>query len=116
MDRPVNTLKATPPCARYEGGENDERLNRVWIFVAGLIGGGANAEELGHKVARLYDYKGLLVVATRENIPQYVEELFRHAWAKIGWEPDDQVEFVDVNSDRWASLWASRRFDSDWRH
>ena len=117
MDEHIYALSNTPPCARYEGGENDDRLIKVWTYVAGLVGGGSKADELGRKVARLYDYKGLLVVATRSRLPARVEALFRDAWATVGLgrEVPEQVEFLDVQSDRWELLWGSRRFESDWR-
>lgn len=115
MDHLRYAHPTTPPCARYEGGEEDDRLIKVWTFVAGLVGGGANARDIGRKVARLYDYKGALIVATREKLSPHVEELFRHAWAEIGCEPEENVEFHDVRSRQWAHLWESRRFDSDWR-
>lgn len=117
MDEHNYALSNTPPCARYEGGENDDRLIKVWTYVAGLVGGGSNADELGQKVARLYDYKGSLVVATRNRLPAHVEALFRHAWATggLGCEIEEHVEFHDVQSDKWKQLWDSRRFESDWR-
>ena len=115
MDQPIYSPPSTPPCARYEGGENDQRLIIVWTYVAGLVGGGANAEDLGKKVARLYDYKGSLIVATRDSLPAYIEALFRGAWVTIGHEIEENVEFLHVRSDRWESLWGSRRFDSDWQ-
>jgi len=115
MDRCCYAHPSTPPCARYEGGEEDDRLIKVWTFVAGLVGGGANAQELGRQVARLYDYKGALIVATREKLTLHVEGLFRLAWAEIGREFEENVEFHDVHSRAWERLWGSRRFDSDWQ-
>jgi hypothetical protein len=113
IDEPIYKLDNTPPCARYNVGENNDRLIKVWIYVAGLIGGVVEANELARKVARLYDYKGFLVVATREKFPARVEVMFRKAWAEIGHEFEDHVEFNDVHSDRWELLWGSRQFESD---
>ena len=115
MNLPLYSPPSTQPCARYEGGENDQRLISVWIYVAGLIGGSADAEDLGKKVARLYDYKGSLIVATRDSLSIDVEAFFRCAWVTIGKETKENVEFLPVRSDRWKSLWGSRRFESDWQ-
>ena len=114
MDEHIYALSNTPPSAHYEGGVNDSRLIQVWTYVAGLVGGRPKADELGRKIARLYDYKGLLVVATRSRLPARVEAFFREAWATVGREFEEQVEFHDVQSDRWECLWGSRRFKSDW--
>jgi len=103
-----------PPCARYEGGENDDRLWRVWAYVAGLLGGGANAKEVRKKIARLYDYKGTLVVALYGDLPPYIEATIRRAWAEIAYEVEENTEFVSVASSDWNTYWNSRRFDSDW--
>ena len=65
MDDLIYSLPNTPPCARYEGGENNARLTQVWTYVAGLVGGGRKADDLSKAIARLYDYKGSLIVATR---------------------------------------------------
>ena len=108
-------LSNTPPCARYEGGENNDRLIKVWTYVAGHKGGYPLANLLSKKIARLYDYKGLLVVATYVGLPAPVEELFRKAWVDVGREFEDQVEFLNVRSARWEQLWSHRRFESDWR-
>ena len=108
------TLPNTPPCARYEGGENNDRLTKVWTYVVGLVGGDFRAKELGRSVARIYDYKGLLVIATRIKLTPYEEALFRKAWVEVGCEFADQVEFADVRSERWEQLWNLRRFESDW--
>ena len=109
-------LQNTPPCARYEGGENDARLIAVWTYVAGLVGGGLKADNLSRKVARLYDYKGALIVATRRKLEPYVEALFRKAWSELGKENEEDVEFPNVQSRDWERYWVSRRFKSDWQH
>ncbi len=110
----AHTLQNTPPCARYEGGEDNARLIAVWAYVAGLVGGIHKADELSHKVARLYDYKGFLIVATRTGLNTNSEGLFRNAWSTVG-EFEEHVEILDVWSERWKHLWTSRRFGSDWR-
>jgi hypothetical protein len=115
MEERYNIPSSTPPCARYEGGEDDDRVTRVWIYVAGLVGGGANARELSGQIARLYDYKGSLIVAVRDGLPPDVEAFFRCAWEEIGHEPGELVEFLDVNSSEWQMYWGSRRFESDWQ-
>lgn len=103
-----------PPCARYEGGENNGRLIKVWLYVAGIVGGGPGADELSNKVARLFDYKGLLVVCTRDKLSTNVEAHFRNAWVEVGHEFEEHVEFADARSDRWERLWNGHRFESDW--
>jgi hypothetical protein len=103
-----------PPCARYEGGENDARLNNVWHFVAGLAFGKSEAIGRDLRVARLYDFKGFLIVGTRYSLTPYYEHLFRIAWSEAG-EVFDHVEFLDVHSERWKVLWGRRRFESDWQ-
>ena len=115
MDDLGHTLSPTPPCARYEGGENNDRLIRVWIYAAGLAGGGQKAAALGEKIARLYDYKGELVIATREDLSPDERSLFGRAWAEIGSEPAENVEFCDVRSETWERLWGAHRFASDWQ-
>jgi len=104
-----------PPCARYEGGENDARLNNVWHFVAGLAYENPKAILSDRSVAHLYDFKGFLIVGTRANIGTYYENLFRLAWFEVGREFEDHVEFLDVHSERWKVLWGRRRFESDWQ-
>src|SRR5258708_20937968 len=104
-----------PPCARYEGGEDDDRLIKIWLFVAGLVGGGANMTHMGRQVARLYDYKGSLIVATRERLPARVEAMFRYAWSELGNETEEAVQFHDAASADWATLWGLRRFQIDSR-
>jgi len=104
-----------PPCSRYEGGESNVRLIKVWVYVAGLIGGDIKAKYLSQKIARLYDYKGTLVVATHRNLSKKVEALFRKAWLEVGCEFEDNVEFCGVRDDRWKLLWDCRRFESDWQ-
>lgn len=111
----IYTLLNTPPCARYEGGEYNGRLVKVWTYVAGLVGGVPYVGFLSQDIARLYDYKGLLVIATHIKLTPHIEALFRKAWVEVGCEFDDQVEFVSVRSERWKLLWSLRRFESDWR-
>ena len=104
----------SPPCARYEGGENDQRLLAVWTFVSGLVGGGSNAREIAAKIARVYDYKGQLVVALRHPLTPHIEGLFRYGWEMVGNEPQQNAEFLDVKSEEWERYWNSRRFESNW--
>jgi hypothetical protein len=103
-----------PPCARYEGGEDDRRVSNVWHYVAGLLGGGAKADELSELIARLFDYKGELVIATRNPLPANIKQMFRQAWEYVGSEPPEHVYFFDVSSSDWATYWACRRFESNW--
>ena len=115
MEESIYTLENTPPCARYEGGENNERLIRVWIYVTGLLGGSPKADELSQRVARLYDYKGDLIVAVRKELVPHIEAFFRKAWSEVGREFEEHVEFLNVDSERWDQLWRNRRFESDWQ-
>lgn len=113
LNAPYYVLSSTPPCVHYEGGENCERLIRVWTYVAGLVGGGFNADDLGRKVVRLYDHKGFLFVVTHSRLTSRVEAVFRDAWVTVGREFEEQVEFLPVYSDRWKCIWGRRRFESD---
>ncbi len=93
-----------PPCAGYDRGEDNDRLAMVWAFVASHVGGGLETDELGQNVAGLYEIKGDLVVATREDRPAHVETLFVRAWVAAGGEPEQHVEFLDEWSDRWQGM------------
>jgi hypothetical protein len=115
VDSQYYSAPHSPPCARYEGGEDDQRLLAVWTFVSGLIGGGENAVGISANVARLFDYKGQLVVAIRQPLLPHIEGLFRYAWEVVGNEPSENVEFVDVLSAAWNGCWSGRRFESDWK-
>lgn len=115
MDAHYYSAPNAPPCARYEGGEGDQRLLSVWTFVSGLVGGGENAAGISANVARLFDYKGQLVVAVRQPIQPHVEGLFRYAWEVVGCEPPENTEFVDVRSADWDRYWSGRRFESNWK-
>jgi hypothetical protein len=114
MPEPGYHAPHAPPCARYEGGENDNRLLAVWTYVAGLLGGEAAARKLSEDVARLYDYKGQLVVACRRTLAEAAQSSFRIAWVEVGCELSDNVEFCDVQSADWEKYWRNRRFESDW--
>lgn len=103
-----------PPCSRYEGGEDNTRLIKVWDYVTGLLG--HDATHLATAVARLHDHKGELFIVTRRNLPERFKAIFRHAWAKVGHEFAERVEFNDVRSNRWRQIWACRRFESDWQN
>jgi hypothetical protein len=114
MNLHFNAAPFPPLCARYEGGENDQRLLAVWTFVSGLIGGGENSHTISKDIARLYDYKGILVVGLRSTLPDHVMALFRRAWEEVGCEMAENVEFLHVSTDEWKEHWGSRRFKSDW--
>lgn len=109
-------LTSAPPCARYEGGENNERLIKVWDHVTGNPLAGHDITRLTEHVARLYDHKGFLFIVTRRDLPECIKALFRHAWATVGREFAEHVEFNDVRSNRWRQIWACRRFESDWQN
>lgn len=101
------------PCARYEGGENDGRVSAVFAYALGLIG--ADVSKIKDHVARVYDYKGDLVLATRKPLPAAWEDAFRRAWEQVGREVAGNVYFPPVTSAEWDRYWRGRRFDSDWR-
>lgn len=103
------------PCARYEGGENDGRVSAVFAFALGLIGTENIAAEIGSYVARVFDYKGDLVIATRKPLPASWKWAFRRAWEEAGYEVAENVHFLPVTSAEWEHYWAGRRFASDWR-
>ena len=96
--------QSNPPCALYESGEDNDRLEKVWDFVASHVGGGSEADELDRHVAGVYEIKGDLVVATREDLPAHVETLFRRAWVAAGCENGQLVHFLDELSDRWKGM------------
>lgn len=102
------------PCSRYEGGENDPRVNMVFGYTLGLLGGRDRFSEAVGKIARLYDYKGELYIATREELSPFWQGAFRQAWSDVGNEPSQHVQFTDINSDDWEMVWGSRRYDSEW--
>ncbi|MGN6534308.1 MAG: hypothetical protein ACTHKQ_01085 [Mesorhizobium sp.] len=102
------------PCARYEGGEGEERVCAVFAYALGLIGTDGILKEIGGYVARVYDYKGDLIIATRKQLPASWRMAFKRAWAEMGNEPAENVQFLPVTSDDWDQYWGSRRFDSDW--
>jgi hypothetical protein len=105
----------SPMAARYEGGENDQRLLDVYQFVAVIAAHEGTFERLRRKIARLYDYKGELIVATHSALTKDEEHLFRFAWEEIGCEIYGNVFFCDVYSSDWNGYWYSKRFESDWR-
>lgn len=105
---------SAPPCSRYEGGENDQRLLAVWTYVVGLAGGTECAALMKWDIARIHDHKGQLVVATKRPLGRVVEHFFRTAWKVVGHEPEENVEFLGADSTGWEDYWAGRRFNSDW--
>jgi hypothetical protein len=106
---------SSPMVARYEGGENDQRLLAVWQFVACITTHERTFKQLRRKIARLFDYKGELIVATRSALTKDEERLFRLAWWEVGNEAYENVQFHEVYSSDWECYWNSRRFESDWR-
>ena len=79
-------MLSRPPCSRYENPENaddgEERVIGVWAYAMGLLGG-AQQDSFNAKIARLYDYKGTLVVALRGDLP----EDCRWAFRRRSWRP-----------------------------
>jgi hypothetical protein len=101
-----------PPCSRYENPSNsddgDERVIATWAYALGLLGDSDRGQEITEKVARLHDHKGTLYVVTHRDLPEDLKLAFRRAWEDIGCEAE--VEFVDVRSSEWTSVWSRRRF------
>lgn len=103
-----------PPCSRYDTGENDLRVSNVWHYFAGRIGGGEAADRVARRIARLFDLKGTLLVATFAPLSPEHEALIRDAWREVALEGAHNVRFVDVASEDWEEEWCARRFDTDW--
>ena len=63
------------------------------------------------------DRAGADIICMAPNVDQahVVKAHFRHAWEVVGKEPQDNVQFHDVGSQEWKSLWDARRFESDWK-
>ncbi len=102
------------PCSRYEGGEGDTRVSLALGYAAGILGQ-RGVNEAVEKVARLYDYKGELYVATRKELSPYLQEALRMGWEDMGYESRENVTFADIDSDEWDAAWQSRRYKSDWK-
>jgi hypothetical protein len=107
-----------PPCSRYENAERsddgDDRVIMVWGYAMALIGS-SRLEQITKAVARLHDHKGQLCVALRTPLPEDCRWAFRRAWAEIGFEVEENVDFLDLHSKDWEGVWGSKRFESDWK-
>lgn len=101
----------SPPCSHYEFGEGSDRVERIWIYVSGRVGGGVHSNKLGRKLTRLHDHKGDLFVVSWEPLTIGEQHVFREAWEMIGRELSENVEFVPPTSEHWNRIWNSRRFD-----
>lgn len=116
-NHPFGLAETMPPCSRHDDKEDHdaERVKAVWHYAMGIIyGERAVAIGVSLRIARLHDHKGTLVVGLWEGISESAKTAFRTAWADIGYEPEENVEFLTVPSHQWDRYWSSRRFRSDW--
>jgi len=119
-------LTNTPPCSHYEGGEHSQRGLAIWTYVAGLVGGSIEADDLSFKIARLHDHKGWLYVVLNPRIYQNSgtftafadpvlsedhKQMFRRAWEEVGNEQTTTVKFVSLWSKEWEGVWSTKRFE-----
>ncbi|KAB0680306.1 hypothetical protein [Aureimonas leprariae] len=115
MEKASQIVIATKiPCMRYEGGE-DERLCVVLAYALGLIGTRHIVTEASRSIAKIYTYRGELVVATNQPLPASWRMAFERAWEEVGYEPADSVSFVNVDASEWDGFWRHRSFDGDAR-
>jgi hypothetical protein len=107
-------------CSRHSTGENDPRVK---FFLGCIVGqifhleGEEKAAEFANfirGILRLHDHKGALFIVSKQQIPEWIEELFDQFWRLLDPWQGHQIEPRTPDDEVWEDIWRQRRFESDW--